>query len=357
MSTRHLAPYADPDVEIWGIGNGYLHLQRADKYFELHRPAEVLGTIPVAEWWPAPAKLGAKVVITHPEIPDKFTRRADGTPTVEHFPFADVLAAFPRRYFTSTFAWLIAYAMLQEPEEIGIWGADMSNSEEWGTQKACVEHMLGIAEGRGIRVVIPSASLLLRSPFLYALDTEAIRHARSLLGDQRRILEMHITKYTEEISQQGDARINMQARIDEHAAVCDCYKATRCGRGQLLHTEMVRAMKNEVDARLFLLQFRARLDECNYYAMNFLLPEPDGDVDHVQEDAGRPAYETRRFGPYDGKTLAFESDIALLPAGTVSGGHVAVDESVIGPRLTDGQLHTDGHMRRSAVDDRALERY
>lgn len=294
------------------MGNGYLHLKRATRYFEIHRPADVLSTIRIENWWGAPAKLGATHVITHPEIPDQFTRREDGGPAVSHFPYEQLVAEHGR-YFTSSFAWLVAYALtFKELTHLSVYGLDMSLSE-YATQKAGFEHYMGIAIGRGIKVAIPACSLVMRAPFLYALETEAARHARSLLGDQRATLEKEVEKHLATFNESQNARSQTQARMAEHAVTCDCAKGGMpCARLKFLQEQLQKMLTDEIDSSRAVGQFRARIQEHVFLERNLLIPTDD-DIDRTAESHELPKWAEPRHETYDMAVLPEPGALPVVP--------------------------------------------
>lgn len=65
-------------------------------------------------------------------------------------------------YFTSSFDYLIALAILAQPERIMIIGFDMASDTEYRYQREGAAHWLGIAAGRGINVWMPPEASLLK---------------------------------------------------------------------------------------------------------------------------------------------------------------------------------------------------
>ena len=65
-------------------------------------------------------------------------------------------------YLSSSIAYQIALAIHEKFEEIHLYGIDLNTDGEYAWQKAGVEHLLGIAAGRGMRVVLPENCPLLR---------------------------------------------------------------------------------------------------------------------------------------------------------------------------------------------------
>ena len=296
LSTRGLAPYVDPTWTLWGQGNGHLHMPRADVYLQTHGLRSIgLATIP-SDFFAAPARLGASEIVVHRELLDApFVRREDGTPTVRVFPFDDVLAAFPRRYFTSSIAWLIGYAVTLRPEQIGIWGVDLSVGDEWGPQRGGVEYIIGQADALlgEENVIIPARSLLVRAPFLYGLQDEANRDARSVIADQRIVLDQELANYRKALRAAEDARLQLRARIDEarESFKRGAEPAATHERVQELERSLDTYRLEELKAGSAVGQMRARIDEGIHYLRNFTFPVDGGlTVDVLEEGRGTPAY-------------------------------------------------------------------
>ena len=77
------------------------------------------------------------------------------------YPFEKVIAA-TRDYFISSITYMLSHAISMEPDEIGLFGVDLAPDEEWSYQRPCVEYLLGLAEGRGIKITLPEGSALLK---------------------------------------------------------------------------------------------------------------------------------------------------------------------------------------------------
>lgn len=185
-TSRMEAPFSNDSWQIWTLGQGYTFAPRVDVHFELHR-RDVLDAAGVgAGYYKHLAELPESkrmLGYSHPEIP-----------TAEHdlFPWDDVRDHIygasqgdenSRSYFTSSIAWMFAYAMAHQPQEIGLWGVDMRCSDEWGYQRHCMEYLIGLARGAGIKVTIAKESPLCRASRMYALQDVGI--AREL--SERRV--------------------------------------------------------------------------------------------------------------------------------------------------------------------------
>lgn len=71
------------------------------------------------------------------------------------------------KYFTSSISWMLAEAIEEKPEEIGIFGVSMSSEGEYAHQKPACSYLIGWARASGIKVTIPESSELLAAPWIY----------------------------------------------------------------------------------------------------------------------------------------------------------------------------------------------
>ncbi len=82
-------------------------------------------------------------------------------------------------YLESSIAYMMAMAILElKPgDKIGIWGVDLHCDSEYAYQRPNLEYLIGLARGRGIRVIVPPQSALLSHqagvPYGYWSTTEA----------------------------------------------------------------------------------------------------------------------------------------------------------------------------------------
>lgn len=172
------APYADESWEIWTCGGIFSAVPRVTRHFEIHDKAETCkgwGQSPEEEaasrsvYWQWIAEQGPNVYLKE---------RLPETPNASVYPLQDVLTAFPDAYFTNSISYMIALALMEGCDEIGLWGIDMAltgdlrepASNEYSLQRPSVEFYLGIACGRGIRVHLPPETTLLKARKLYGFD-------------------------------------------------------------------------------------------------------------------------------------------------------------------------------------------
>lgn len=181
------APFADPDCEIWGVNQLHQFIPRADRWFELHRWEVVLaenaleaaaaphGVSRHMEWmktFPGPIYM----IESRAEIPSSVTYPLD---TLVHFafPWATKLpdGRWDDAYFRCSASYMLALAIFEGFAEIHIYGVDMAQVVEYREQRPSCEYFLGLATGKGIKVVRPPDSNLLRAPYLYGFDDERAR--------------------------------------------------------------------------------------------------------------------------------------------------------------------------------------
>ena len=191
----HLAPYDDPETEIWGINQ--LWKQHADKrftrWFELHDLDKFYRT-----------NMEHRAFLKAFDGP-VYVREQDyalalewGIENAQPFPH-NVLTAQFLPYFNNTISWLIALAILMSEtdrgeggagfEWMGLFGVDMAQDSmlqaEYSQQRPSCEYFIGIATGRGIEVFMPDGADLLKATHLYGYE------------DSGPVLEKMVSRYTE----------------------------------------------------------------------------------------------------------------------------------------------------------------
>ncbi len=163
-SSRMDAPYDDESWEIWTLGCNVELPKRITKIFELHTQFVLEEAGSWKGLFPYLEKAGENVILGHPN---------PLLPNATPFPKDELVEKFGK-YFTSSIAWMIGYAILQNPDVIGLWGIDMMGDEEYGNQRPCCEYLLGIARGMNIQLLVADESPVLRSERLYAFEHTAL---------------------------------------------------------------------------------------------------------------------------------------------------------------------------------------
>ena len=151
---RDLAPYDDPSWEIWGVNDAWSFMPRSDRWFEIH-------SLAVHEWELRRAKGHIEFLASY-DGPLYMIDHYDQYPNSIAFPLAEVLEGLGRVYLTSSIAYMLALAIHENPEEIGMWGVDMRSQTEYAKQRPACEWLIGVAEGRGIKVTLPEGCALMQ---------------------------------------------------------------------------------------------------------------------------------------------------------------------------------------------------
>lgn len=219
------APWADPEWEIWGTSRLYKTIPDSvwDVWFELH-DLETIG-----KGWDCTddqreerrqehldyLREQARPVYVQPEYEDEW-------PSAVGYPLDEVFEEFPSRYFTNHISWMLALALYQRVDEIGIYGVDMAMSGgEYEYQRPSVEYFIGIARGRGVPVEVPDTCDLLKTTRLYGVDDgdspfDAKVRARKDELDQR---VQGIEQQIEELEAQGQqiaGALNVMGQLAEN---------------------------------------------------------------------------------------------------------------------------------------------
>lgn len=198
-SSRHLMPFDDPSWIVGGMNQLYRHIPRADYWFDIHanwREGNVEGT-------------DHPRALTEIGFPVFMVERASDVPNSVRYPMAHMLQKFGVDYFTSTVSYMIAWAIDQIDEAvetrarqipavettnghqpvsladaaalvrslyaeytIGIFGIDLIVGDEYDFQKACAEFWIAQADARGIQIVIPPQSALIKQRWRYGYQSE-----------------------------------------------------------------------------------------------------------------------------------------------------------------------------------------
>lgn len=188
-TSRHLPPFDDERVTIWGVNEAHRHktsyMKRWDGWFQLHARWDFTkGSSPATkEHW--------EWLQQEHDFPIYMQQHWDDVPASDAFPLEEIERTFPgvaellpsgeeleRNYFTSTFAYMCSLAMLeikkQElPGRIEIYGFDMATWTEFQYQKGSTEFWMGYARGMGIEVTVPYKCRLV-SGKLYGFEVSRV---------------------------------------------------------------------------------------------------------------------------------------------------------------------------------------
>lgn len=158
-SSRMLAPYNDPSWKIWACSPGNQGvLPRADAWFEIH------GNL----LWPENEHYGKPYIeyLKKLTIP-LYMQDNSVVPTALHFPMKQLRDEFGPYFFTSTFAWMMALAIVNGAEEVALYGIDMASRDEYIQQRAGGQYFIVEGAKRGVKIWAPYESDIMQPPGLY----------------------------------------------------------------------------------------------------------------------------------------------------------------------------------------------
>jgi hypothetical protein len=161
-SSRMLAPFKDPEWEIWSCSPANMDLPRTDVFFEIHGPDTTLleaeyntpypgHSISYIDWCKQLPRVYMQEV--RPEFPGAI-----------QYPMAEMSKRFGDYFWTSSLAYMLALAIDKKPEVIGLWGVDMSAHDEYGHQRPGCHYFIQEAQKAGIQIYAPPESDILEPP-------------------------------------------------------------------------------------------------------------------------------------------------------------------------------------------------
>lgn len=156
-NSRSDAPLDLNGWEIWGLA--WDLLPRADVLFEMHENWRFfLGNEEDAA--------RHKAWLIGAETPIYMLKKEHDVPNSIEYPMDKVLeltrpTCFGTPYLESSIAYMMALAILEGADRIGIWGCDLATGGEYAYQRPNMEYLIGLARGRGIKVYVPAQNTLL----------------------------------------------------------------------------------------------------------------------------------------------------------------------------------------------------
>lgn len=199
-------PWDDPSYECWAINNFW------------NSARDYAGRLAASRWWeqhqivPDSNGVHAGEIIQNDQ--DMAWIRQCPVPLYTTEPFAanplavvwpiEYFAAKYRDYFACTFAMQIAQAIDEGFEELLVCGLELllGTKREATVESSCVSYWLGLAEGRGVRVVLAETSR---------------RPSWGRIGPTQQVLLSHPFRYGHEYWWEADAVKSYVARWDSKA--------------------------------------------------------------------------------------------------------------------------------------------
>ena len=192
-SSIMLAPYGNSNWDVWSCSPGtYGVIPRSDRFFELHRYEP-------GQPWMSPEY--CEFLRNHPFV--YVAEERSELPNGRLLPLQEMIQRFSPYFFTSTIAYMMALAIMEGYEKIGLFGIDMAAESEYMDQRLGCQFFATLARANGIEVGVPPESDLFRPAPLYGVSE--VSHARIKAMARRRELEARV----------NDALARQQAAKDE----------------------------------------------------------------------------------------------------------------------------------------------
>ena len=285
-TSRHLAPWDDDEFEIWGLNESYWgghvgpdktpYMKGWDRGFQMHpewdyNRAHNFNHPLHPQWLRNDPWTEEELAATEKDkIYKEFlsggaTREqrrqtdfpiyllgADSEiPGSEVYPMQEILDAFGDnsevvRWFTNSFAFMVALAIHLEFEEMHYYGFEMSSQEEYGHQRACAVFWNGIAVGRGIKVVEPSGCKLMgQDDVLYGYD--------KIPGITKMHLEIERNMYAKEVNKVSVELERIRGEKNRASRELGAaIKSKQVGRINRLKKDIKDLMNREVESAIML---------------------------------------------------------------------------------------------------------
>jgi hypothetical protein len=170
-NTRDLAPFKDGTWQIWGLNNLWTFLPRYDAWWEVHDPEQI------------ESLYGADYVkfLKELRIPLFMQKRYPEYPASIEIPRKELAEKVQngRDFWPSSISFMVAMAimLMSGPDgralpgsELALYGIDLLGPDEYSFQREGCGFLIGIAEGRGIKVTIPDAASLLKGAYVYGYE-------------------------------------------------------------------------------------------------------------------------------------------------------------------------------------------
>jgi len=180
-STRKKAPFKDKSWPIWAFSSRRDRYPRVDRWFEIHSMTDLKEQL-------ARRKRGRRTFrgymryLRRLQCPVYMQRVHPKIRNSVVFPKDELVDEFGK-IFTSTASYLLALAIMEGYEEIGLWGVNPKGIN-YSHQRPAIRYLLGVARQRGIRlrfpkdfsIRVPKKPKFVKTKVLYGYDWRS-RHA------------------------------------------------------------------------------------------------------------------------------------------------------------------------------------
>jgi len=241
-----LAPFTDESWEIWTLSpQGPPHwadIPRWDRYYEIHNLVEKEAECPgYIEWL---ARFGDKVWLRepHPDVP-----QAQIFPAKEIVAYFDTKFSRPMRYYNNSVSLMVAHFLYQvrgtpKGDEIGLWGVDMCQHEEYASQAPSCELFIGLAAGLGVKVTIPDVCDLIKTARIYGIEDMTTFEAKMKVHCDE--LDRKLTRHHKDLNEAKQQHVGAAAAHGELSAMLESINGD----------EALNPLKTQLEERLAALE-------------------------------------------------------------------------------------------------------
>lgn len=163
-TTRHMAPFDDPEWEIWGLNEEYRFewMKNWDRWFQIHPEDDFRRkgnpNDPYHEAW-----LKRQKPLGEPKAFPIYMQAhfEDIAPSYE-FPIDKIEEDLGINYYCSSISYMLGMAAWMGYSTVGLFGVEMASDTEYRYQRPNGEFWLGYMIGKGVKIILPEEANLLR---------------------------------------------------------------------------------------------------------------------------------------------------------------------------------------------------
>ena len=149
---------APKNIEWWCLNDtAYMSAKRR---FEMHSEERINYLPNYREW------------LRSLTVPIYMQKRHDDIPMSIKYPLKEIINRFGDHLFTNTICYMVALAIVEEYDELNIFGVDCHHTEDYRNQRPAIVGLLEHAKGLGIKVIVPEVSSLFKKQFLYGYERD-----------------------------------------------------------------------------------------------------------------------------------------------------------------------------------------
>jgi hypothetical protein len=265
-TSRDLAPWTDDSWEKWCLNTMAQrdeYAANATRVFQLHSAADIArDQAEEPDHWKFLTENTRIPVYMHEAVAESWI--TDGLGNVVGYPTKAILEKFPN-YFTNTVSWMIALAIHEGVDTIGVWGVDMAHATEYAAQRPSCEYFLGLAAGRGIETYVAPESDLLKTPAQYGL----VDDSPMFIQLQARVGEMN-SRLNDSVAAQNQ---NVQAIAQLQGRSAEATELGNPERAATLAADCQAAMTTQNNCAMQIANLQGGLEILRYVIDTYCLPQ------------------------------------------------------------------------------------